>query len=57
MKVSINSGYEYGGKKHPPEESFDLTVEGEVGETPEKVAGIYLKLRRILRKGIGKEGS
>ena len=57
MKVSICSSYEYMGKKKlPPEETFDLTVEGE-GETPEEVASTYLKLRGILRKGIGKEGS
>lgn len=55
MKVSVSSGYEYTGKGESPAESFNLEVEGEVVDAPEAVAETYLQLRKILRKGIGKE--
>ena len=52
MKVTVNSASEYKGKDEASVESFDLSVEGEAGDTPESVAKKYLVLRKILKDGI-----
>jgi len=51
MKVTITSGYE----SLDEEETFDLKVEGELSDKPNKVAEIYLELRKKLREGIRKD--
>jgi len=51
MKVTITTGYE----NLDEEETFDLKVEGELSDKPNKVAEIYLELRKKLREGIRKD--
>ena len=51
MKVTITSGYE----SLDEEETFDLKVEGELSDKPNKVAEVYLELRKKLREGIRKD--
>ena len=51
MKVTITTGYE----NLDEEETFDLKVEGEFSDKPNKVAEIYLELRKKLREGIRKD--
>jgi len=51
MKVTITTGYE----NLDEEETFDLKVEGELSDKPNKVAEVYLELRKKLREGIRKD--
>ena len=51
MKVTITSGYE----SLDEEETLDLKVEGELSDKPNKVAEVYLELRKKLREGIRKD--
>ena len=51
MKVTITTGYEYSDE----EETFDLKVEGELSDKPNKVADVYLGLRKKLKEGIRKD--
>ena len=51
MKVTITTGYE----NLDEEETFDLKVEGELSDKPNKVAEVYLELRKKLREEIRKD--
>ena len=51
MKVTITTGYE----NLDEEETFDLKVEGELSDKPNKVANVYLELRKKLREEIRKD--
>ena len=51
MKVTITSGYE----SLDEEETLDLKVEGELSDKPNKVADVYLGLRKKLKEGIRKD--
>lgn len=53
MKVTVRTSYEYRGKDEPTIETFDLEVEGDLGDV--LVAEKYLELRKILKEGIKEE--
>jgi len=55
MIVKIVTDYGYTGRESPSEETFDLEVTGNEYDKPELIAKTYLKLRKKLRKGMGKE--
>jgi len=53
MKVTVSSAHEYTGRDTPSVETFDLVVEGGLGDEPYKVTKTYLELRKKLNEEIG----
>lgn len=52
MRVTVTTSSEFRGRDVPEVESFNLTVEAEAADSPEKVADTYLELRAKLNKAI-----
>ena len=52
MQIVVKPDYIYGEGVTLPTETVTLIVTGDAGDTPKKVALTYLKLRKILLKGL-----